>query len=552
MINMPLTSLALRPGQSLEFMHLGASLHEICTELKQQSRIYRKLELSYSAQEPVETPIIINLPDNGIRLRFDGPDQRLRLIEILGFHRSNFTYKNEDLIPNLENALASPDRSRGNLIYRRIYQLFGPSYPGEFLPSSDRSGLGTYVLSYPGIALSFPLQTSAWSPKVDHATMLAQSASPVSSLAIFDGNSWPEARKDLFIRKPTNPRFSQLAAARKEGPIDEVEHVNVHGAGKIELLRRSDPPFWLILSQTTPQDLITELGPPDQIFKRPVYEGTPPQRAADADGRRGRRISVTPSSYGSGQSIPSSYSSTNTDTYATTDFEDDDDADTIHGGEPEGEMQEEYYCYFSHGFDILLGPRTELSPIPGQTVDEQSPVPVSDSHKVVTRIVFHGNIPGSYPFNRHRRSRWSLVNPPYPTQETTEINSESKFPQFHKRLIKAFDGTWPEKDMSEGMVIVRNWNGRDDDSDSPTNSAIWVGGQMDDIALPRASSHRDQFDVHDDLDDDDWDEVDPIGEAPPRRGHGEDRWLRNTKLYKFPGLMFEIMENGAISALTVY
>lgn len=487
------------------------------------------------------------------------------MIEIIDFHRSNFSYKNEDLIPNLESALHSPNRARSSLMYRRIYQLFGPSYPGEFVKSTNKSGLGTYVLSYPGIAFSFPLQETAWSDKVDHATMLSTSASPVTSLAIFEGNSWPEGRKDLFIRKPSNPRSSQLASAQ-----DEIDHVNVYGAGKVELLRRSGSPFWLVLSQTTPQDLITELGPPDQMFKRPAHEGTPPQKPVDAGGRnRGRRMSglAVPSSYGSARSArstPSSFSSNNTDTYATTDFEDDDDGDTMHRGEAEQQMQEEYYCYFSHGFDILLGPPTDISPVPGQEAVEEDPVPTSDSHKVVTRIVLHGNIPGSYPFNRHRRSRWSLISPPYPVPKkavTTAITSESTFPQFHKQLIKAFDGIWPEKDMSEGMVIVRNWNGRDDDSDSPSNSAIWIGGQMDDIHTTMGggggtgiAAQRDTFGGQDDddLEDDDWDAVDPIGDAPPRKGNGEDRWLRNTKLFKFPGLMFEVMENGSVSALTVY
>lgn len=305
---------------------------------------------------------------------------------------------------------------------------------------------------------------------------------------------------------------------------------------------------------------------------------------------------TVPSSYGSARSArstPSSLSSNNTDTYATTDFEDDDDddADTIHGGEAESEIQEQYYCYFSHGFDLLLGSPTDISPVPGQSADQQGQeeeenlVPNSDSHKVVTRIVLHGNIPGSYPFNRHRRSRWSLVNPPYPAlkKSDVEINSESKFLDFHKVLIKSFQGMWPDKDMSEGMVIVRNWNGRDDDSDSPSNSAIWIGGQMDDIApnnsgqsaaaAARAQqnhSHHhqqqqqqrrnnfggmdDDFDndFDNDDDDDDWDAVEPIGDAPPRKGNQHDRWLRNTKLFKFPGLMFEVMENGAVSALTVY
>ncbi|KAG9594801.1 hypothetical protein KCU77_g5877, partial [Aureobasidium melanogenum] len=84
--------------------------------------------------------------------------------------------------------------------------------------------------------------------------------------------------------------------------------------------------------------------------------------------------------------------------------------------------------------------------------------------------------------------------------------------------------------MSEGMVIVRSWGG---DTDSMTGSAILINGE---------------FDLEDDMEfingQDGW-------EREKKDENGDEQWLRNTKLYKFPGLMFEVMHNGAISALTV-
>ena len=216
--------------------------------------------------------------------------------------------------------------------------------------------------------------------------------------------------------------------------------------------------------------------------------------------------------------------------------------------------------------DLLIGHPAPISTFPGrhpQSEDEDDGETSSrlDSHRVVTRVVLHGNIPGSYPFNSHRRSRWLLNNPPYPSSHKAGITSESRFPDYHKSLIRAFEGVWPEKDMSEGMVIVRNWNGRDyeDESESPSNSAIWIGGKMDeDLPLPASTAKTNRgmafYDDNDD-DDDDWDAVEDIGhERAAKRGVAkkEDGWLKNTKLFKFPGLMFEVMEGGAVSALTVY
>lgn len=496
---------------------LGASLHDVCTALRAQSKTFRKLELSYSAQDPVQNPVIVNLPDNGIRLRFDGVDQRLRLIEILDFHRSKFTYKNEDLIPHQASGAATFGKPQSPLIYRRVYQLFGPSYPGEFLPPTDGSAIGTYVLSFPGIALSFPLQASAWSTHADHPTFLTKSASPVTSIAIFEGMTWPEARKDLFIRTPSNPRSSAVAARPRETAPDEIEYVKVHGAGKLEVLRRSSPSTWIVLSQTTPQDLITELGPPDQICRRPQNEEDTPRKPV-SNGTR-RTSSVLPRSYGS---TPSSLSSNNTDSYETE--LDDDDAGE---GADTFQAHEQYYCYFEHGFDVLLGPPTDISPLPVNVAhDDQSLQPTTcDSHNTATRVILHGNVPGSYPFNRHRRSRWSLEY----IANNEAITSESQFNDVHPTLLKAFKGIWPEKEMQEGMVIVRSWGG---DNDSPSGSAILIGGEMDEDM--------------EDMEGSGWDK------AGGQSGNASEQWLKNTRLFKFPGLMFEVMHNGTVSALTVY
>lgn len=487
---------------------LGASLYDILTAVKNDARLFPKLEISFSSALPLATPVVVNLTENGIRLRFDGPDQRLRLIEVLDFRKMRFTYKNDDILPRQDNG--TPVSSQ--LLYRRVYQLFGPSYPGEYLPPATGSTQATYVLSFPGIALSFPLQPTAWSPKVDHATMLSSSAAAVTSIALFQGNSWPESRKHLFSQKPSLPRSLSLAPRHKESTPDEIEFVNVFRAGKIELLRRSSQPVYVTLNESTAQDLITDLGPPDTIYKRPEQMDDTPRKPM----RRERRRSsgVVRGSYGS---TPSSVSSTNTDTY-DADFEEDDGVD----GPDVLHTQEQYYCYFQHGFDILLGPPTETSPMPwisaGAGSHQGQTRPSAGSSTVVaTRIVLHGNVPGSYSFNQHRRCRWSLEHLQKPNDRAEiAVTSESKFNAIHAHLLQAYKGIWPEKDMKEGMVIVRDWGG-----DSPSGSAILIGGEMDE---------------------DEEESNDLAGE----------QWLKNTQLYKFPGLMFEVMHNGTISALTVY
>ncbi|KAI4122392.1 MAG: hypothetical protein LQ347_006512, partial [Umbilicaria vellea] len=236
------------------------------------------MEVHYS-KERCDAPNNVRLTiknKNGIRLRFDGPDQRLRLIEVLDFTKTPLSYKNMDVVKLPEHA---PSVAPGHILhestgpaFRHIYhRLIGPTFPGEYVPPPAGEGAseGTYILSYPGIAFSFPLQDSAWSPKIDFVSLLSSSAaSPARSLAIFNGSSWQEARPSLFTRVPLNPRSLALSGRGRESIPDEIELVEVYGNGRTDMTRRSSPLFRMTLGQTTPQDLVAELGPPDAIYRK--------------------------------------------------------------------------------------------------------------------------------------------------------------------------------------------------------------------------------------------------------------------------------------------
>ncbi|PNS21899.1 hypothetical protein CAC42_497 [Sphaceloma murrayae] len=481
-----MASLGLFPGHGVGFLRLGAALYDVLTALKVDQKRFTKLKISYSPSSPLTVPVVVELPENGLRLRFDGEQQRLRLIEILDIDKDQYTVKNDPVI-HASDQSAGPSQ----LMYRRVYQLFGASYPGEYMPPSNGSRKGTYVVSYPGIALSFLLDPAAWSPQVDHAKMLAEAGACVSSIAIFEGKSWAEARKDLFTRKPSLPQSLLPITRHKEGSPDEVESIAVQAENMLHFSRRVSNPVTVKLGETTAQDLINDFGPPDSIYKRPGDGSDSTVRPARASRRRSS--SVVPRSFGS---TPSSISSTNTDTY-DADFEEDDGID----GPDVVRHEEQYYCYFQHGFDALVGP----------AADGPKGLAPTSLQPVVTRMILHGNVPGSFEFNRHRRSRWTLEH----VKGRGGVTSESKFGEVHDQLIGRFRAQWPEREMKEGMVIVRDWAG-----DSPSGSAILIG--------EGAESEEEEAGVRD----------------------GE-QWLKNTQLYKFPGLMFEVMHNGAISALTL-
>ncbi|KAI7684649.1 hypothetical protein KC322_g13312 [Hortaea werneckii] len=350
-------------------------------------------------------------------------------------------------------------------------------------------------------------------------------------MALFEGKSWPEARKDLFVREPEGPRLSALANRAKDSLPEEIDFANILGDGRIELIRSNgNPPFVIVLNQTTPQDLTTELGPPDAVHKREEPPGTPEpttqhRRAASSS----RPLSNGRSHPGS---QPSSYSSTGTDTF-DTDF----DPGEAEDNPAERASRERFWCYFSHGLDILVGPPSDHAT--SHTSETQHHL--ATSHRlVVTRVVIHGNVPGSYAFNRHRRLRWSLSLPPsspavQDEQQQLLLLSEHNFDTLMKpALLTSFAQTpgWSEAEMARGKVVNRTWSGGG-------GIGGGIGGSESGFFLP-----------------DEEQEV-VVGEGGGGvggvgGGEGSETWLGNTKLFSFPGLVVEVLGCGAVGGLTVY
>ncbi|KAJ8107726.1 hypothetical protein OPT61_g8670 [Boeremia exigua] len=514
-------SMQLQPGRSVGFMTLGCSLHDILTTIKAEVKAFPRFQLYHDDLRPISSPVQLVLPDNGLRLQFDGPDQRLRLIEVLDFTKARLLYKDIEVfkLADMHGGAAGPR-------FRHIYdRLLGPTYGGEYLSpqSEDPDARGTYNLSYPGVAFNFPVQHSAYSPRKDFISLLSSSATgAATSMAVFSGESWQKARKTLFTATPSNPRSSALVGTKGTGGgPDEIELVKIHGEGRIELVRRSSPALWIILSETTPQDLIMELGAPDSIYRKNDHRLSIHKDRATSDASDHSPGGLTP------EDILDSDRGSAAGTDNEEDWEDDDDA-ALEAQEREIAAAEHFYNYYHHGFDLLLSQPTQISP-PSPTADRKD----SDSHDeggmsaqplnhlTVTKIIFHGNIPGSYQFNRHRRSRWTLEHVPS-AQYREPLNSEMRFSDISGRLKEVFktyyDNEEQERLQQRGMALNRGWG------DSPGSSVELLGGWED------ASGRRSQF-----------------ANAGSVTVDGTTD-VGNVELFGFPGMVFEVLKNGAWSS----
>jgi hypothetical protein len=447
---------------------------------------------------------------------------------VLDFTKARLIYKDIEVYKAADGYDALAVGSSGPR-FRHVYdKLLGPTYGGEYVPpkSQDSTARGAYNLSYPGIAFNFPVQHSSYSPKKDFISLLSSTATgPATSMAVFHGESWQKGRGTLFTATPSNPRSLALAGKGRDGGPDEIETVKIHGEGRIEVVRRFNSPFWITLSETTPQDLIMELGAPDSIYRKNDH-----RLSIHKDRRISDASDISPGGLVSDDMLDSDRGSA-TGSDPGDDWEDDDEA-ALEAQEREIAAAEHFYNYYHHGFDILISQPTQISPASPtaerkepdlQEVGELSAQPLN--HLTVTKVIFHGNVPGSYQFNRHRRSRWTLEHVPA-DQYREPLNSEMRFEDISGRLKEVFkphyDTQEQERLQQRGMALNRGWG------DSPGSSCELLGG------WDEGSGKKSRFANPGSI------LVDGVAD------------VGNVELFGFPGMVFEVLKNGAVSALTVY
>jgi isoleucyl-tRNA synthetase len=516
----------------------------------------------------VGAPIIVKLRDRGIQLRFDGPDQRLRLIEVIDFTKTRFTYDGKDILKQ-----DHPKAQRGPT-FKSIYTQFGPTTPGDFHPAKSKNAThDDYELSYPGVSFRFPVQAGIfkkgmrWAETVNF--LYTSAVKPAVSMAIFHGESWSEASKSIYTTVLPFQRSPIFGATRKDYAKlpKEIEFARIHGHGQVELVRKNAPSVWILLNETTPQDLVAELGPPDEIFKKPRHASVHRPRA-ESYSRPSAKNDFKPSSWGS---INATSSATETSA------DEDEDLDNITAGNPAEEPEQYFWNYYSHGLDILISPNPHSrihpkaptgivnpenhhTPTTTHVTQHQRPTntqPVSHhSHPVATKLLIHTNVPFTHAFNRHRRLRFEIAQPPRsspdPPEEGDEteaqdvqsspVTSETPWHLISESLKRRFHGRYygsaeEERGAQQPMAVNRGWGGRSGEGSLGESGELlggWEGVVDEDDVLVRPGAGG-------------WVARKDKGDASKMEEFGQ------AEMYgEFPGLIFEVLRNGIVCQVQVY
>lgn len=144
---------------------------------RQQQQYFENVEILYDRQQPLDHDLVLRLRNEAITLRFEPRTQRLKRIDLhIAEHRVQLAYQLDssgsgggssgsrsnaarDSSDGDENGSAA-SASNSTIFctpdmdptFVKIYQVFGPTYPGVYDNESRQ-----YYLSYPGITFVFPI-----------------------------------------------------------------------------------------------------------------------------------------------------------------------------------------------------------------------------------------------------------------------------------------------------------------------------------------------------------------------------------------------------------
>lgn len=272
------------PGEGIEneFI-LGNSLYDTVSRMKD---LNERMRIAYGSKNYLDTPILVMLANLGVRLMFHSSgNQELMLIEILDFSCRKLCYKGtflNDIIysyPSDEELCDTsqiPTRKKQVLpsTLKQIYnKIFGPTFPGN-LDRERRS----YVLSYPGIAFRFKINLDELLLRLENVEDSNNILSiltnwdvaadiPCQSFAVYKGESYGEFHKCLQTLSRSN-----LVDYSKSAVGLRVKKILVNlSKGTADIERDLDGPLpaaTIKIGDTTQQDIIRLLGPPDASFNK--------------------------------------------------------------------------------------------------------------------------------------------------------------------------------------------------------------------------------------------------------------------------------------------
>lgn len=226
----------IKNGESLGPFRLGSTIAEALHALKSRIPV-RPMEIIYNANDPYVQDVVIDSPEDGLKLYFDSVQQILKMIYVYEVNLIPLKYGR---VVIFGGDIAAT--------FQSVYNLFGPTNPGKY-ESADKS----YYLGYDGLSIRFPIPDEyrhLYQNKNDLPMELPNGLTPAATgLRVFEGKSQTT---------PPIPR-----------PIRKYyfEKVEVHVCDHYSTLTFNERKRSIGLG-FSPQEIISELGPPMSVFRK--------------------------------------------------------------------------------------------------------------------------------------------------------------------------------------------------------------------------------------------------------------------------------------------
>lgn len=275
-----LLALDVVPATSLGPFHLGMTLNNALRLVRGAKAEYGVVEVLYGEPDLHVADITLRFPEHGLALRFDPHRQLLRLASIYDLTRMQVRY-GRTVVGGMSQPATFP----------HVYSTFGPTYPGEY-----DAAAGRYTLQYPGLLFCFPVPAGE---AAAHVAGLDAQKLPLNlpggavlqaaQCVVFAGPPAPleeleaPASYGSSSRSGAEPSFApppQLKAVLGCGVFFNGGDGTAPSSSTAGLGAAAAGTGGVCFGQG-PQDVISELGPPDSVFVKPsgtsviCYPGSP-------------------------------------------------------------------------------------------------------------------------------------------------------------------------------------------------------------------------------------------------------------------------------------
>jgi len=368
-----------------------ASGEDITSRQSQSALLMNKIEILYDGKNPLRADIVLKLVDDEIVLRFESRTQRLKFIEVNNVNRVSMAYSGTKF-----SGITDEEAT-----FVKIYQVFGPTYPGFFEKSTC-----TYYLSYPGITFVFPIPlayanlfdpqksgdgTGGSNNRTDDVNNgnTSNNREHIMPMEFPDGTTPIATHVYVYnghdFRNPNLPQdFDHDSFADTIARYVNVivgKGITVHN----DLAASSEHKS--ISFYDTTQDVLMALGAPNNIY----YKKHDKLRIHATKPKKSRTENEN-TNVGHSDSLSVTADDAASKELTAVDY---------------------FYNYFSLGFDIMFNGQTHM----------------------VQKIILHTNFPGSKDFNIYVKCNFRILTNQFQnTEEKTYITADTKFSQIQKLL----------------------------------------------------------------------------------------------------------------------